>query len=138
MKRKFSFKYLMLIPSIAILLSSCSSSIAPDVYHQEFNIDRVGTDYSESVYRFKEPITVLELMNQNDSMRVYVYKKIDWDKQGGIFGLGSNYQYDLCAAAFKNNKLLYWGYLDDFKKEQDPLIQMLGEKATEKVLEGMK
>lgn len=131
MKRKFSFKLIMLIPSIAILLSSCGSSKGSGVYHRDFNIDEFGADYSQSVYRFKEPITVLDMMNHNDSLKVYVYNKIEWVMQGVN-------TYNICAVAFKNNKLLYWGDLDDFKKEQDPVIQMLGEKATDKIMEGKK
>lgn len=131
MKQKFYLKLLLLIPSIAILLSSCGSSKGADVYHRDFNIDKFGTDYSRSVYRLKEPVTVLDMMNQNDSFKVYVYNKIELVMQGA-------FTYNFCAVAFKNNKLFYWGDLDDFKKEQDPLIQMLGEKATDKIMEGKK
>ena len=104
----------------------------------DFERDTIGTDYSNTIFYRKEPVTTYEMMNQNDSMKVFVYKRVIEERVGANFGLSSQIDYDLCAVAFKNNKLFYWGYLDDFKKESDPLIQLLGEKASEKLLNGDK
>lgn len=136
MKRYLSIKQLYLSLFALLFICSCSSSIPTDVFINDFNIDSLGTIYSETIYKFKEPIAVFEMKNQNDSMKILVYRRIYSIAVGAISGVGSFYSYDFSAAAFKNDKLFYWGFLDDFKKEDDPLIQLLGEKVSEIIIKG--
>ena len=138
MKRNFYYGCFLLTFAATIVLSSCGSSIPPDVYQNDFDKDSLGTDYSNTIYKHKEPITTFEMKDNNDSFKIFVYKRVVEERVGANLGLSSQIDYDLSAVAFKNNKLFYWGYHDDFKKENDPLIQLLGEKVSEKLLNGDK
>jgi len=138
MKRKFSFKFLMLIPSIAILLSSCSSAIPLDVFDYELNANKAGTDYSETIFKSKNPVAVLDILNNNEVLKVYIYKLMTYITVGqgvGKEGAARQFSFDFCAVVFENDKLFYWGSIDDFKKEQDSTIQLIGKKVKEEILQ---
>ena len=142
MKSKILFKYLVIPLFTASLLISCSTSpyvTTTDLCKNLPKMQYQSTVFNDRVYAFS-----LDFNNLDDSMKVYVFKKIEKLDQGGsffLFDIIANLinpmqgtKYDFCAASFKNGYLYYWGYIDDYKKEADPRLQMIGEKLCEKLI----
>ncbi len=135
---KMLFKHSLIALSLSFALLSCTTSpyiTTSDMCKNLPNMQYSSTIFSDRVFSF-----TMDFKNLDDSVTVYIYKKVEkLDKSIGInfailFNPMAGTKYDYCAAAFKNSYLYYWGYVDDFKKESDPFIQLMGEKISEKLI----
>ena len=89
----------------------------------------------------KGHIDKIQLMDKKDSITVYVYRDIKWERPTVLFKGEFGYNvigYELCAVAFRNNRVFYWGSIDDFKKNDIPLIQSIGEQISKRFINGDK
>lgn len=71
-----------------------------------------------------------------DVYKVNIYLDMVASRSKSMMLIPIVYEYKyFFAFAFKNNKLLYWGFPDDFTKADDPVINKLGESIVAKLLE---
>ncbi len=110
---------------LLFLLGSCTTPIIG--YNTAGKLNK-NEDYKSVVaYLDRDPVFEKELTLQGskDKFKVLIYKR--WIQ---TYALGFNFlysdKYDLFALAFKNEKLYYWGNLDDFKRTDDDVANGLG------------
>lgn len=108
-----------------LLLGSCSHPLIG--YNTAGKLNK-NEDYKSVVeYLDRDPVLEKELAMQgsNDKFKVLIYKR--WVQ---TYAIGYDFwytdKYDLFAFAFKNDKLYFWGNLDDFKRADDDVANGLG------------
>ena len=112
------------------VLNSCGNSVYMTTTDLNYNVP--GVEYNLTEFSKRDPILTFELNgNEKYVIKVYVYKKLE---ESYDFYFFTKNLYDYCAAVFINDMLYYWGYVDDFKKEDESLIQMIGEMISEKLI----
>ena len=83
-------------------------------------------------YLSREPVVerVIEIKGKSDQFRVLLYRR--WIRTTDSWvSLFSPDKYDLFAFTFKNNKLYFWGNVDDFKRSDDATANDLGDAISE-------
>ncbi len=122
---------LLLLPLLcSIFLISCQNA---DITFNDLNSLKYGEEYSNSILKSKTHIYNLQLEEKNDIIAVYVYRHIVGENSIDI--LDREIGYEICAAAFRNNKLFFWGTIDDFKRNDIRLIRNIGELVSDKIAE---
>lgn len=137
MNKYLTWRWVLLPLLCSTFLFSCNPG--GNMTIGELNKIQYGEKYSNSILNSKKHIDRFQLMDNNDSITVYVYRDIKWERGPvllkGEIG-GDVVGYELCATAFKNNRVFYWGSVDDFKKNEIPLIQSIGEQISERFIKG--
>ena len=124
---KKTIRYLFILFIGLFALSSCGTPIF--ITTSEMCIYKPGVKYEGTEFCKVEPAFILNLDSLGpNKFEIFVYKKLE--VSGGSF-----LKFDFCAFAFKNDLLYYWGYVDDFKKEDDSIIQKIGELISLKLIE---
>lgn len=139
MNKYQTWRWVLLPLLCSIFFSSCIHHTNYDMSIRDLNEIQYGEEYNTCNLNSKDHIDKIQLMDNNDSISVYVYRDIKQkrptDLLKGEFGYNVIF-YELCAAAFRNNRVFYWGSVDDFKKNEIPLIQSIGEQISERFING--
>ncbi len=114
---------------VFLFLSSCSEPLPPPrIGYKELGKITKNDDYKKvTEYLNREPIIEKEILlgSTNERYKFLVYKR--WiQTYASIFGLFYSAKYDLFVVSFKNDKLFFWGNLDDFKRSDDETVSNLG------------
>ena len=141
MNKYLTWNLLLLSLLCSTFLVSCIHDTEDDMSIRELGKIQYGEEYNTGIMNSKEHIDKIQLMDNNDSITVYVYRDIKWERPTVLLKGEFGYNvigYELCAAAFRNNRVFYWGSVDDFKKNDVPLIQSIGEQISERFTNGDK
>ena len=119
------FIYFVLFGLTAMSFVSCGPPIIG--YNTAGKLNKNEEYKSVMAYLDQDPVIEKETMitGSTDKFKVLIYKR--W-----IMTYGSGYsffnsdKFDLFVVSFKNDKLFFWGNLDDFKRTDDTLINNLG------------
>ncbi len=126
MRNALSTAFIGLFLSITFI--SCSSVPAIG-YNTAGNLTKNEELSSVKAYLNQEPVITKELVlpGSTDSYKVLIYKR--WIMTygfGSFYALFNTNKFDLFVFSFKNDKLHFWGNLDDFKKSDDTAINTIG------------
>jgi hypothetical protein len=122
MKEKIFF--LVIVSTIIIILSSCVN--LPYIYISDLNQLEPGRRYSESFLSEIVPEMIFTYKDLGkDIITVYAYIK-DEQCKGKVF--------EIFIATYMNERLYYWGNLDDFKKSENSTLQTIGERVAQEFI----
>jgi hypothetical protein len=90
---------------VAALLSACA---APQIYHQQLQVLDKGMSEAEVVGKLKlAPNAVFR--QQADGRQFELYRYL----------MNNGVELNPYLVAFENGKLVYWGYVDEFRRQPD-------------------
>ena len=70
----------------------------------------------------------------NDTITANIYQ-ILMKRDDNFFSINRPMMFEYFAVAFKHDTVFYWGFLDDYKRSDNPVLQKLGEKICDKIIE---
>jgi hypothetical protein len=125
-----------LLPFFLLLAVLYSCADTRYISTNEMNRLRQDSTFESSLLNDKELEFSVEYKDLgNDVYKVYVFKKLEMTIPSGFIISFDNEIYDFFVATYKNRNLFYWGYLDDFKKNDAKILQTIGERVAEKLTE---
>ena len=90
---------------LVVLLASCA---APQIYHGQLGLLDKGLPPSEVISKLQlEP-----LARQTDSSTGRMFEFYEYRLNNGI-------QHDVYFLAFEDQRLVYWGYISEFRRQPD-------------------
>jgi len=103
------FSNLRVLATVLILgLSSC---IGPQLYHQQLSLLNKGMSPSNTIDQLKLPPRTTQ--------------QVDYKGRSFIFHqylLNSGVQIDQYFLAFENDRLIYWGFITEFRRQPDQAL----------------
>ncbi|MCX6147119.1 MAG: hypothetical protein NTW25_07685 [Candidatus Kapabacteria bacterium] len=124
MKNIINFFFLTLI--FLISLASCKSTLR--IGYETAGLFKKGDSYSKMQDTInKEPYLEEEvvLKRTNEKFKVTFYKR--WiQTYTGENSFFSRDKYDVFVFTYKNEKLYFWGNIDDYKRSNDKTVNELG------------
>lgn len=122
-------KIFLVLATVALISNSCMPSY---LQHDSINIIKKGMKKNEFIELMDEEIKhnfTVQHNNRNIDILVYLiqestYERTSTDGSTSIWPVFSNMLF-----AFNNDKLIYWGLIQEFKKASDPEIVEIGKKA---------
>lgn len=106
--------------AVAFLLSACA---APQIYHGQLQLLDKGMSQTEVVDKLKlAPIAIHRQQTDGRQFELYQYL------------MNSGVQTSPYLVAFENGKLIYWGYLDEFRRQPDAALSRAAGSISQAVL----
>jgi len=106
--------------AVALLLSACA---VPQIYHEQLQQLDKGMDQAEVAARLRiAPNAVYH--PQADGRQFAIYRYL----------MNNGVQVNPYLVAFENGKLVYWGYLDEFRRQPDAALSKAAGAVSEAVL----
>jgi hypothetical protein len=129
------FRFIILLALITSVLMSCGAAKYMNIADANSIVPGMKQD---RVLGGVEKELTFEIADMGPKpYTVVIYKLILMSQSGELFYFfsSSSDTYDYYAVSYQNNEVYYWGFLDDYKKHNDLVIQTLGDKICDKLIE---